>query len=215
MDELYEILSTSPVTSQLTVSQVILSLFTTFVLTRIIILTYHRTVDNPLPSKEISNHISLIALVTTLVIMPISTNAILSLGMVGALSVVRFRTAIKSPTDTAFVYWAIAIGIALGAQFFVPAIVGTIFLAMLMEVNRFMSGKSVEKYVVNLEFNHTDELSIQENIGIRPTLISRVQRDEIVYLCIEVSKPDDMEKIRALENIIQSEIVSYKGDFIQ
>ena len=215
MDEIYTLLSISPVTSQLTVTHVILALFTTFVLSRIIIFTYHRTVDSPLPAKEISNHITLISLVTTLVIMPISTNAILSLGMVGALSVVRFRTAIKSPTDTAFVYWAIAIGISLGAQFFVPAIVGTIFLALLMEFNRLISRSSTQKFIINLEFSQQEEQIIQEQIGMKGQLVSRVQRGSIVYLCLEMDNPEDIEIIRSFNNVLQSEIISYKGDYIQ
>lgn len=211
---LENLLSTQPGV-HLSYTQVLLSIFSAFLLSRIIIFSYHRTVDEPLPPKDIANHITLICLVTTLIIIPISTNAILSLGMVGALSIVRFRTAIKSPTDTAFVYWSLAIGISLGAQFFMPAIVGTISIALMMEINKKLSTPSQEKYIINLEFDIKFEESIYENFKSNGKILSQVKRNNIIYLCLEVAKFDHAKAIQQIENVIQCEIISYKGDFIQ
>lgn len=74
----------------------------------------------------------LMSLITSLVIMTISWNLILSLGMVGALSIVRFRTALKDPMDLVFVFWAIAIGIANGVWFYKITIVGSLFIALVL-----------------------------------------------------------------------------------
>ena len=74
----------------------------------------------------------LVGVVTTMIIMTISSNIILSLGMVGALSIVRFRTAVKDSIDIAFMFWSIATGIAVGALFYQLAIVSTIFISIII-----------------------------------------------------------------------------------
>ena len=162
MESILNLLTSNPSSMHITHTQVLLSLSVAFVLTRVIIFSYHRIVADPLPPQNIANHITLIALITTLIIIPISTNAVLSLGMVGALSVVRFRTAIKSPTDTAYVYWALAVGISLGAQFYMPAIIGTFFLAFVMEINRLLTRKEVEKFIMNLQFDTSNEEQVHQ-----------------------------------------------------
>ena len=214
MNSFLDTLLNTPSNLHVSYEQVLISLVLAFVLTRVVIFTYHRVVDDPLPPKDISNHITLICLVTTLIIIPISTNAILSLGMVGALSIVRFRTAIKSPTDTAFVYWALAIGIALGAQFFMPAVVGTFAMAFLMEVNQKFMRSTTEKYIVNLEFSTEFEQSVYEEIQSKGKILSQVRRDNTIYLCLECTSLDISRKIQSIGNIVQCEVVSYKGDFV-
>lgn len=215
MESILNLLTSNPSSMHITHTQVLLSLSVAFVLTRVIIFSYHRIVADPLPPQNIANHITLIALITTLIIIPISTNAVLSLGMVGALSVVRFRTAIKSPTDTAYVYWALAVGISLGAQFYMPAIIGTFFLAFVMEINRLLTRKEVEKFIMNLQFDTSNEEQVHQVVKNQAKVLSVIHRENIAYLCLEVNSLEAAKEINNIEFLIQSETISYKGDFIQ
>jgi len=95
---------------------------------------YKKTFKGVIYSQSFNNSLVILALITTLVIVAITSNIILSLGMVGALSIVRFRTAIKDPLDVTFMFWAIAIGIAVGAGFFALALFGSFFIGIVQYV---------------------------------------------------------------------------------
>lgn len=92
---------------------------------------YKKTFKGVVYSQSFNNALILLALITTLVIIAITSNIILSLGMVGALSIVRFRNAIKDPLDVTFMFWSIAIGIAVGAGFFALALAGSAFIGLI------------------------------------------------------------------------------------
>ena len=98
-----------------TVGQMALSVGVAFLMGIFILLVYRQTFRGVLYSKGFAISLVLLAMVTALVIRTISSNLALSLGMVGALSIVRFRTAIKDPVDTVFMFWAITCGIMTGA----------------------------------------------------------------------------------------------------
>lgn len=105
-----------------TVGQMALSVGVAFLMGIFILLVYRQTFRGVLYSKGFAISLVLLAMVTALVIRTISSNLALSLGMVGALSIVRFRTAIKDPVDTVFMFWAITCGIMTGAgQYLVGA----------------------------------------------------------------------------------------------
>ncbi len=89
---------------------------------------YRKTYRGVVYSQSFNNALVILALITTLVIIAITSNIILSLGMVGALSIVRFRNAVKDPLDVTFMFWSLAIGIAVGAGFFALAMFGSAFI---------------------------------------------------------------------------------------
>ena len=95
---------------------------------------YKKTCTSVMYSSSFGVSIVGISLVTTLVILGVTSNVVLSLGMVGALSIVRFRTAIKEPMEIVFLFWAIAIGIVLGAGFYPLAIIGSIIIGAIILV---------------------------------------------------------------------------------
>ena len=102
-----------------------------FALSLFIVFVYRITYGGVCYSKSFANCLIMLAMVTAVVILVISSNVVLSLGMVGALSIVRFRTAIKEPTDTAFAFWAIATGIICGAGYVALSALMTLLLGML------------------------------------------------------------------------------------
>ena len=95
---------------------------------------YKKTFSGVLYSRNFGISLIMVTMVTALIITIISSNLTLSLGMVGALSIVRFRTAVKDAMDTMYMFWGIAAGIALGARFYVVAVVGSLIIGLIMVV---------------------------------------------------------------------------------
>lgn len=133
-------------TGALTLQDVILNFLVAVVLGAVIYLSYRISHSGAAYSARFNVSLLMLTLVTTLVMNVIGNNIALSLGMVGALSIVRFRTAIKDPRDTAYIFWGIAVGICCGVSEYVMAGVGTlvIFLTLIF----FGAVKSNERYLL-------------------------------------------------------------------
>ena len=101
----------------ISVSEALVAIALSFVLSLFIVFVYRVTYAGVNYSKSFAGCMIMLSMVTTVMILVISSNVVLSLGMVGALSIVRFRTAVKEPTDTDFLFWAIATGIICGAGY--------------------------------------------------------------------------------------------------
>lgn len=113
---------------------------------------YKKTYDSVKYSKSFNVTLLITTIVTTMVMMIIGSNLALSLGMVGALSIIRFRTAIKDPKDIAFIFWAVAIGLSCGSGIYAIGIVGSIIIAaILFLVSK--SGTQEETYLLTVQLN--------------------------------------------------------------
>ncbi|MGI6297938.1 MAG: DUF4956 domain-containing protein [Saccharofermentanales bacterium] len=132
MNELFKRFGDVNVNQPLTLERIFLTFAVTLVLALVMILVYRITYQGVLFNKTFTTALLMVSMVTALVIMPISSNIVLSLGMVGALSIVRFRTALKDPLDIVYMFWGIAIGLTAGAAFYLLAIIGTFVLALVM-----------------------------------------------------------------------------------
>ena len=113
----------------ITIAAILVSMTASLLLGVSIALIYRQAYEGVLFQKSYAVTIVLIALVTTMVIMVISGNLVLSLGMVGALSIVRFRAAIKDPIDIVYIFWAVGVGIANGVAYFSVSFVSSILVA--------------------------------------------------------------------------------------
>ncbi|MGI5850405.1 MAG: DUF4956 domain-containing protein [Christensenellales bacterium] len=125
----------------LTIETIAFNIAMTTVLALFIFFVYKKTFSGVLYSLSFNVTLVIIALTTAIVIMLIGSNLAVSLGMVGALSIVRFRSAIKEPRDLAFLFWSIAVGLASGTGAFLIAIVGSIFIFIII----FIFSKAVSK----------------------------------------------------------------------
>ncbi|MEE3493835.1 MAG: DUF4956 domain-containing protein [Butyrivibrio sp.] len=114
--------------SSLSIENVIMNFVAACILSLMIFISYRVSHSGAVYSRKFNVSLVMLALVTTLVMNVIGNNIALSLGMVGALSIVRFRTAIKDPRDTAYIFWAIAIGITCGVSDYVMAGIGTFII---------------------------------------------------------------------------------------
>ena len=126
-----------------------LALILAFGIGMFIFLVYKKTYQGVMYSSSFGTTLIALTMITTLVILAVISNVVLSLGMVGALSIVRFRTAIKEPLDIAFLFWAIAAGIVLAAGMIPLSIIGSVFIGIILLV--FVNRKSCcNPYIVVL-----------------------------------------------------------------
>ena len=133
-----------------------------FVLSLFIVYIYRITYSGVSYSRNFAGCMIMIAMVTALVIQVITSNVVLSLGMVGALSIVRFRTAVKEPADTAFLFWAIATGIICGAGYVTISILATLLLGALFVVIYLLGKKQKsDSYMVVARFDVASPLEEQ------------------------------------------------------
>ena len=186
-----------------------------------IFLIYKKTYAGVMYSASFGVTLVALTMITTLVILAVTSNVVLSLGMVGALSIVRFRTAIKEPMDIAFLFWAIAVGIVLAAGFIPLAVIGSVIIGIILLV--FANRKSsANPYIVVLtcdgsesEKKATDFLAQQSK---KCTVKSKTARKGAVELNVEIRlKDDNTDFINALADMqgVQSAVlVSYNGDYM-
>lgn len=116
----------------LTVQNIIINMVVAFVIGMLIFATYKATHSGVVYSERFNISLVMTALVTTTVMCVIGNNISLSLGMVGALSIVRFRTAIKDPRDTIYIFWSVAIGVCCGVSNYLIALIGTVFIILFL-----------------------------------------------------------------------------------
>ena len=198
-----------------------LALALSFCLGLFIYFVYKKTYSGVMFSRTFGGSLVAMTMITTMVILAVTSNVVLSLGMVGALSIVRFRTAIKEPMDIAFLFWAIAGGIVLAAGMLPLAIAGSIIIGLIMIV--FCNRKSTEKpfiAVITCE-NAEAETRVGQylNSQVKKAVVkSKSAQKGNIELSYEVSlKGDDTSFITNLsdmEGVGSAVLVSYNGDYM-
>ena len=168
-----------------------------------------------------SFNISLVVMtiLTAVIIVTISSNIVLSLGMVGALSIVRYRTAVKSPLDLMFLFWAITTGIAAGAGYYYIAWVAFLFVALVFAVLRGIRQRR-ETYMLIL--NYQTKEGLEEEVrrvlhNYKAKVRSKIVRGETTELTVEVLMRDDNlslpNTLSALEGVNDVTLVQYRGSY--
>lgn len=209
----------SEFTGTVSVGKILLSLIVSFVIGIYIIYVYKKTYSGVIYSKSFSLCILLLGMVTSMIIRTISSNLALSLGMVGALSIVRFRTAIKEPTDTAFMFWSITAGIMAGAGLYLVAIIASFGIGLLYFVGYTMGFKVNRQYLFIIKYDiHTDKKIIEALKKLSKTkLKSKSIVKDTMELTFEVELKDDDTKIlddfKDIEGVISASVISYQNDF--
>ncbi|MDU2241460.1 MAG: DUF4956 domain-containing protein, partial [Paenibacillus sp.] len=145
--------------SDISVSKTMITLGVSFLIGLFIYILYKRVFSGVLYSKSFNVSLIGMTMVTAMVIIAVNSNLVLSLGMVGALSIVRFRTPIKDPTDLIFLFWAAAAGIVAGAGFYALAAIGSAVIGLILFL--FIKSSSLETpylLVVNCESEESEQL---------------------------------------------------------
>lgn len=136
-----------------------------FVVGLVIALVYRKTYRGVLYSPSFTLTLVMLTLITTPVVMCIKSDIALSMGMVGALSIVRFRTAVKDPMDTAYMFWSLTMGILLGAGLHLVAIIVVLCISVLMFLLTFLKFTSPNAYLLVLHYDEYCEPAISKELG--------------------------------------------------
>ena len=196
-----------------------ITLALTFVIALLIFLVYRVTHGGVSYSRSFNISMIVVSLVTSLIIMSIMSNIALSLGMVGALTIVRFRTAIKDPMDIAFMFWAIGVGIATGAGFYSTAIVGSLIIgAVLLAFTKIrLSEPAHYLLVVNHDVRSSPAVQRKLQSLARHRIKSRTITSAGVELTMEVRISGSGEKIvdemSAVEGVTNVSLIDYPRDY--
>lgn len=200
--------------------RVVISLALALVIGLYIFFIYKKSFSGVMYSRNFNVSLILITLVTTLVLMLISTNITLALGMVGALSIVRFRTAIKDPIDTAFIFWAVGEGLALGVGFFDAAIIDGVVIGIFVLLLSAFKVRSAMPYLLVLHYSEAANGPIKQMIKQLPgaRIRSKTAQRDGIELTLELRLRDNetgfVEKFLRVEGVYDASLISYQGDLV-
>ena len=203
------------------ITDMALALVLSFCLGLFIFLVYKKIYAGVMFSQAFGGALIAMTMITTMVILAVTSNVVLSLGMVGALSIVRFRTAIKEPMDIAFLFWAIAGGIVLAAGMIPLAIIGSIIIGVIMIV--FCNRKSAQKpfiAVVSCDNGETEKKVadyLKENAGKVSVKSKSAQKGsiELTYeVTLKSNDTDFITKLSEMDGVGSAVLVSYNGDYM-
>lgn len=206
-------------TGTISIDKILLSLIVSFLIGIFIVYVYRQTFSGVVYSKSFSLCIILLAMVTSMIIRTISSNLALSLGMVGALSIVRFRTAIKEPADTAFMFWGITAGIMAGAGLYLVSIIASLGIGLLYFLGYTMGFKLSRQYLFIVKYDIKSEQVIADELKKLPKtkIKSKSVTKELVELTFEAELKDNdthvLDQFKNIEGVVSSSIISYQNDF--
>ena len=207
--------------TSVSIPDMLISLLLAFALGMFILVIYKRTFAGVMYSSGFAVTLLALTMITTVVMLAVTSNVVLSLGMVGALSIVRFRTAIKEPLDIAFLFWSIAVGIILAAGMIPLAILGSLFIGVILMV--FANRKPyVRPYIACVQC--ADQAGEQAAVALlkehaqRCTVKSKTVQPGSIELNLEVRlKSEDtsfVNALAALPGVRSAVLVSYNGDYM-
>ena len=179
--------------TSISILDMVIALVLAFGIGMYIFLIYKKTFAGVMYSSSFGVTLVALTMISTLVILAVTSNVVLSLGMVGALSIVRFRTAIKEPLDIAFLFWAIAVGIVLAAGMIPLAVFGSFVIGIMLLV--FVNRKShINPYIVVIRCeNHDSEVKAAEFLKKqvqRYVVKSKTAQKGAIELNVEVRMKD-------------------------
>ncbi len=207
--------------SNVSILDMLLTLVLAFGLGVFIFFVYKKTYTGVMYSSSFGVTLMAITMITATVILAVTSNVVLSLGMVGALSIVRFRTAIKEPLDIAFLFWAITAGIVLAAGMIPLAVIGSVFIGLILLV--FVNRKSHSNpYIVVLQCeNHESEKEAKaylEKMSERCSVKSKTAQKGMIELNMEIRLKDEntdfINILSEMKGVVSAVLVSYHGDYM-
>ena len=215
--DLIEQLSSPQHLESLTGSQVLLNLIVAFACGIVIFLVYRYFNKSVVYSVRFNMLIVMVCVITSLIIITIGSNLVLTLGMVGALSIVRFRAAVKDPLDVGFLFWGVAAGLTAGAQLYTVALLGTGFIAL---VYMFLTYMRIEKrsYLLIISYDPEAELSVKKllkplNVNIKNKTLQKESTELTVEIRVKKNDTSFLEAMRKTEGVNGVTLVEYTGDY--
>ncbi|AJS61254.1 DUF4956 domain-containing protein [Paenibacillus sp. IHBB 10380] len=207
--------------SDISIVKMLLTMSIAFLIGLFIFILYKRVFSGVLYSKSFNVSLVGMTLITALVIIAINSSLVLSLGMVGALSIVRFRTPIKDPTDLIFLFWAAVAGIVTGAGFYTLAIIGSVIIGLVLFI--FIKRDSFETpylLVINCEGNESEKSVLAKlNAAVkRFNVKQKTVTAGNIEMTLEVRLSNDessfVNQITELDGVRNAVLISYSGDYV-
>lgn len=202
-------------------SEVLLAMLFAVIVGLFIFWVYKKTFTGILYSSGFALTLIGLTLVTTLVIIAVTSNVVLSLGMVGALSIVRFRTAIKEPMEIVFLFWSIAVGIVIGAGMIPLAVLGSVIIGIILLI--FANRKNVENayiLVLNCENEEAENTAAEllKNTVKKYRIKSKTVNADGIELTTELKIKDDkmafVNRMNEIAGVKNATLVSYNGVYM-
>lgn len=205
--------------SQLSLLDMIISLIVSLIIGLAIFAVYKISYRGVVYSHSFNVSLILMCVLTTAIIVTISSNVILSLGMVGALSIVRFRSAIKDPVDIIFLFWALTAGIIVGAQNYPFAIVSTVIIGIICIVFfKLKSKKQVFLLVAVYQTGMTQ--TVLHELGhikhkVKSKNVSKMRTELTVEVYPNGNNTSFVDRISSMDGVESAVLVSYSGDYVE
>ncbi|MBE6871071.1 MAG: DUF4956 domain-containing protein [Ruminococcaceae bacterium] len=191
-----------------------------FLIGLFVLLVYKLTFKGVVFSDSYALTLVLLTMVTSLIIKTITSNITLSLGMVGALSIVRFRTAVKEASDTAFMFWAIAAGITVGAGFFEVALIGSLIIGLLFYLLTIIRFGKAAPFLLVVRYDATKAdvsraiMKAYKNVKMK-TKTKNLNEGEVTFqVKLDPKEQNEiLDRVLALDGVYTASLVSYNGDY--
>ena len=200
----------------------ILFLAVAFALGLFIYFIYKLTYSGVMFSRSFGISLVVLSMISTFIILAVTSNVVLSLGMVGALSIVRFRSAIKDPLDIVYLFWSLSVGIVLGARQYFLAILGSLIIGGILILLSRM-GKTGQDYIIILEFS--DEKAEQNAISvvketskrtsIKTKTVTAGTMEATYAVSLQGGEAELVNKLKSIPGVEKAVLVSYNGDYME
>ncbi len=215
-----DFLSNFTVSAEVTIEGILLTVGLTFLTGLFIFFIYKRCYSGVVFNKNFGASLILLGMVTAAAVTVVSTNLAVGLGMVGALSIVRFRTAVKETIDTIFMFWSIGEGILIGAQLYTEGLIFAVGIGIVMVVISLFKQKSSSSYVVVLRFEEGAKNEVQGLLRKFPQgkLKSKTVSRGIMELTIEMKLSESdinmVDNFGHIPGVYDASVISYSGDIV-
>lgn len=204
---------------EVNIENVLLALLASFLCGLIIYFVYRKFYKGVIYNNNFNILLIMVCIITTFIILTITSNVVLSLGMVGALSIVRFRTAIKDPLDVGFLFWAIAVGITCGAGLFTMSFLCTVFVSIIY-ILLVQIRNPGRVYLLILQYDNSANEEVQKILSkMKYVLKNRTVKGERTELTLEVKVKGNntafLPTLSGIEGVGTATLLEYTGGFAE
>ena len=204
--------------TKIPIVDILLSLVISLAIGLFIYWIYKKNFRGVVYSHNFNITLVLMTLITSIIIMTISTNVVLSLGMVGALSIVRFRTAIKDPLDVVYMFWAISAGIASGAKVYSVAIIGSLFIGIVLYFLLKQKSRNFTYLLVISYDQVSSDYEIKKELKKTKYFVkSKIAKHNVTELTLELKLKIDntsfINTLSSIDGVKDVSLVHYNGDY--
>ena len=207
--------------TQFSVVDTLISIVLAFAIGMFIYFIYKKTYQGVMFNRQFGISLVALTMIATFIILAVTSNVVLSLGMVGALSIVRFRTAIKDPLDLVFLFWSVGAGIVLGACMYPLAVIGSLIVGLILFV--FVRAKvSDSDYILVVECkDEAAEKRAEELVkadvrkySVKSKTVARGYIEVSYQVRLNGSDTEFVNKVSSADGIDKAVLVSYNGDYM-